>query len=299
MEFSIWSIWSISLKLLLYLCASIAIGGGFIRALTGDHEKLQRSIDRYWNLLVFTGIWGALSYFFVQVGAFVEEGFIGMFNMEFVHMLWQSVVGDALYYQVSGFLLIWISKMVYPISSVITLKIRREYLSAPLFVIGIALLCRSFSIVGHTAEYGWVFQLILSLHFMCITWWVGALFPLRSACRLLETQSLFTLMDGFGKLASVVVALLILSGATLVILFANGSLGIFTTAYGIILFGKFLLVGTILLIALYHKLRLVPALIDIPDAHISLERSISREIVIAILILLATATLTSVTGVSE
>ena len=296
MELSTWAILSVIFKFFLYLTTSIAVGAGFIRKLAGDDNILQRSIDRYWSILILSGIGIAMSYFFVQVGGFVEEGFEGILNMEYAIMLWQSSMGDAVNYQVLGFLLIWLSKFVYQWWGAINPKIKKEYLSIPVFLIGVFFLARSFSMVGHTAEYGLIFQLILSLHVICVAWWIGALFPLRRACQLLNTQSLFRLMDRFGKWASVVVTLLISSGATIVILFAKGSLDIFKTNYGLILLAKFLMVGFILLFALYHKLKLVPLLKQEANVHTVLRRSITKEIVIALLILVITATLTTAAG---
>lgn len=299
MELTSWELISVVFKLLIYISSSIAIGAGFIRKLAYNQEALRHSIDRYYAMTVFVGLFSSLSFFLLQVGAFAEEGIIGMFNGEFANMLWQSSLGDALDYQVLGFLLLWFGKSGAQLIEDIDPKIQTKYFSISTMIFGALILARSFSVVGHSVEYALIFQLILSLHFLCVAWWIGSLVPLKTACRVLERNALFQLMDTFGKFASVVVAVLIVSGTTLLVLFSDGKLAFFTTDYGLLLLAKLALVSAILVIALHHKLKLVPSLAKEVNANIVLERSIFREALVAIFILITTAILTIVVGTSN
>lgn len=297
MEITAWLLMSIILKFLLYASVSAVIGTGTLSLLTND-VKLLKHIDRYWSIAIWLGAFIAFAYFFVQVGAFAEEGISGMTNTIYIDMLWNSNLGNALDLQIIGLFFMWLAKTISQLVREIDQSVKVSYFFWGVFMLGGLTIARSFGVVGHTFEHGLFFQLILSLHFICVTWWVGALFPLRIACDLIEGKRLQFLMERFGKFATLVVGILIVSGATLIIVFSSGNLAFFTTDYGLLLLTKLFLVSAILMIALYHKLRLVPSLASNNNTHSRLKRSITREIVLAYFILFVTAMLTTAVGTS-
>ncbi|WP_196139316.1 copper resistance D family protein [Aliikangiella sp. G2MR2-5] len=299
MDISAWVLMSVLLKLGIYLCACVAIGAPFIRYLVltqalDKERQLEYSISRYYGRLIFLGATFSVFNFYVQVGAFAEQGVSGMFNADLAVMLWQSAVGDMMLFQLSGFLVIGVSQSVGQISVSQGLSFNSRYVSAVLFLTGLTLLALSFSMVGHTLEHGFMARIILSMHLLVVAWWIGTLFPLKSACRFLNVDSIFQLMEIFGKIASYIVAILVICGVTLVIVIADFKLDIFYQVYGWLLLAKLTLVAGMLMVALYHKLKLVPSLKEESGAALKLEKSISREILLAMMILLFTALLTLV-----
>jgi putative copper resistance protein D len=79
----------------------------------------------------------------------------------------------------------------------------------------------------------------------------------------------------------------------------NSVSALWLTEYGQILSAKLIVVTTILLLALYHKLRLVPGLLLQSEYPDRLARSIQIEMVLGFIILLTTAVLTTLVGPSH
>lgn len=152
----------------------------------------------------------------------------------------------------------------------------------------------SYAQVGHALGEPRVFlTVMLVLHLLAAAFWVGALVPLRRAAL---TPAGADILHYFGNVAAFGVAILIFAGTALAWLLAGSVTALFGTAYGLGLLLKVAIVAMLLGFATFNKLRLVPALrAEIPGAAHALRRSISMEMLAVVLILLATATLTSVT----
>ncbi len=152
----------------------------------------------------------------------------------------------------------------------------------------------SFAQVGHAlGEPRAALAVLLVLHLLAAAFWVGALIPLRRAA-LAPTGA--DLLHYFGNLAAGGVAALILAGTSLAWLLSGSVTALFGTAYGLGLLLKVAVVAVLLGFAAFNKLRLVPALrTEKPGADHALRRSVSMEMLAVVLILLATAVITSVT----
>ena len=100
----------------------------------------------------------------------------------------------------------------------------------------------------------------------------------------------------FGVIAAYAVGLLVAAGVTLSWLLSGSLSALFGTAYGWALLAKVALVTGLLGFAAFNKWRLVPALRSGDGmATAALRRSISAEMAVVVLILLVTATITSLT----
>ena len=152
----------------------------------------------------------------------------------------------------------------------------------------------SFSQVGHAlGEPRAALTVLLVLHLLAAAFWVGALIPLRRAAL---APAGADLLHYFGNLAAGGVATLILAGTSLAWLLSGYTTALFGTAYGLALLVKVAIVAVLLGFAAWNKVKLVPALrAEKPGAAHALRRSISMEMLAVVLILLATATITSVT----
>lgn len=152
----------------------------------------------------------------------------------------------------------------------------------------------SFSLVGHSlGEPRLVLGVLVASHVLAVAFWVGALLPLRRAA---TTPDGARLLHRFGVLASVAVAVLAVAGVAFA-WHVSGSLAAFLgAAWSWILIAKLAGVGGLLALAALNRWRLVPALAaGKPGTAATLRRSISIEIALVALVLLATATLTTVT----
>ncbi len=152
----------------------------------------------------------------------------------------------------------------------------------------------SFAQVGHAlGEPRAVLAVLFVLHLLAAAFWVGALVPLRRVAR---APTGADLLHHFGKVAAFSVAVLIVAGTLLAWLLSGSVIAMFGTGYGWALLLKVAIVAVLLGFAAFNKVRLVPALrAGNPGAAHALRRSISMEMLAVVLILLATATLTSVT----
>ncbi|UWR03212.1 CopD family protein [Ruegeria conchae] len=152
----------------------------------------------------------------------------------------------------------------------------------------------SFAQVGHSlGEPRAALAVLLVLHLLAAAFWVGALLPLRKAAL---TPTGADLLHHFGSVAGYGVAVLIVAGAALTCLLSGSVAALFGTAYGLGLLIKVVIVSALLGLAALNKLRFVPALrTEKRGAEIALRWSISMEMLAIVLILFATATLTSVT----
>lgn len=152
----------------------------------------------------------------------------------------------------------------------------------------------SYTQVGHTlGDPRGPLVALLTLHFLTAALWVGALMPLRRATRSPDGAEL---LHHFGVIAAFAVGLLVAAGVALSWLLSGSLSALFGTAYGWTLLTKVALVTGLLCLAALNKWRLVPALRSGDAlATAKLRRSISIEMFIVVLILLVTATITSVT----
>ena len=152
----------------------------------------------------------------------------------------------------------------------------------------------SFAQVGHAlGEPKAALAVLLVLHLLAAAFWVGALIPLRRAALSSDGSDL---LHHFGNLAVFGVAVLILAGTSLAWLLSGSFTALFGTAYGLGLLLKVALVAVLLGFAAANKVRLVPDLrAETPGAAHGLRRSILTEMLAVVLILLATAIITSVT----
>ena len=126
---------------------------------------------------------------------------------------------------------------------------------------------------GHGAAdegaLGWLHLGADITHLLAAGIWIGALCGLcllifRSATRMAAEHIHLShrALDGFARVGSIVVGLLIVSGlVNSWILIGPSKLGaLFTTLYGILLLGKLLLFGAMLLLAAANRFFLTPAL---------------------------------------
>ena len=160
--------------------------------------------------------------------------------------------------------------------------------------VGAVLIAVSYSFVGHSlGDPRWVLVGLLVVHLLAVAYWVAALLPLRRAARLPDGAAL---LHRFGMIASGTVTLLIAAGVSFAWLMSGSLEALLGTAYGRTLLGKVAVVSGLLGLAALNKLRLVPALErGNPGAGAALRRSIAWEGTAVALILLLTATLTTVT----
>ena len=164
-------------------------------------------------------------------------------------------------------------------------------------LVGSLLVAVSFAFTGHSVELGFLPRLLVAVHLVGVSYWVGAFYPLRGLTRGADLRRIATIMKRFGDIALFVVGALILAGALLLWIVLETPLALFASDYGRLLAVKLLFVVGLLSLAAANKLILTPALLtgDI-SASARLRISIDAELALGAIILTVTAVLTTVSG---
>ena len=179
----------------------------------------------------------------------------------------------------------------------VSLVTRRR--SGILALVGATAAATSFAWVGHAwaAVPGPASVVVLSVHIACVAFWLGALVPLWMQTEDEDLHRIAAITRSFGVAAIYVVAVLLLAGVLLLAVLLSAPSELWTSAYGRLVTIKLVAVAGFLSVAAFNKLRLTPRLVaEDRRAVIALRRSIRVEIAIALVILLLTASFTTVVG---
>lgn len=280
-------------KWVIYLSVAAVIGGTLMQYLIKGQPNLGISVTKYTGLGAVLGLIAVNINYFAQIGAFAENGLMGMFDAQMHAFLWPTQVGQTVLWRLIGFGLMLVASGL--------LLHKNRYLkkfSAVLAIISSLLIAVTFTFIGHSTELGLLAQGLILIHVLIIGSWIGAFYPLWKLCSTDDNIVIKNVMDTFGRLGIVIVILVLLSGMGMVWMLFDSPTELFSSDYGIAVTIKLCLVAIILLIAAWHKLVLVPKLtIANPSlAKQKLQKSIGLEAVIAVLILATTAVLSSVLG---
>lgn len=280
-------------KWVIYLSVAAVIGGTLMQYLIKGQPNLGISVTKYTGLGAVLGLIAVNINYFAQIGAFAENGLMGMFDAQMHAFLWPTQVGQTVLWRLIGFGLMLVASGL--------LLHKNRYLkkfSAVLAIISSLLIAVTFTFIGHSTELGLLDQGLILIHVLMIGSWIGAFYPLWKLCSTDDNIVIKNVMDTFGRLGIVIVILVLLSGMGMVWMLFDSPTELFSSDYGIAVTIKLCLVAIILLIAAWHKLVLVPKLtIANPSlAKQKLQKSIGLEAVIAVLILATTAVLSSVLG---
>ncbi len=299
METSAWSLALVLCKWLMYIGQAAAVGGAFTTLWIRSAALDEAVSARYRNPVVagcLLGLFASTFGFFLQVGAFAENGLSGMFDTGMISLLWQTPVGTSTVYRVVGIAVLTLAAVITTSGHSASAKsTHRTIALGAAYLVGTGITGLSFNLVGHTAETGLVTRLLASVHVLAVLWWIGSLYPLWLSCRTHHRHKLQSVMHQFGRAAMAVVLLLIVAGVVMILQLVGSVQAMIATPYGLSLSAKLILVAAILLLAAHHKWRLVPALATTSSTQ-TLSRSIALEGAVAIAILLVTAILSTALG---
>lgn len=297
MEMYLWNAAIVLTKVLFYTGFAAATGYTFFAsAQRGSHRNQgvyeNHSFPLLTLILVLLALMANTVWFFARVGAMVEGGVRGAFDPDIVGIMWNSAIGETALIRGAGLLAI---SGIILVSLLTRTTCTRQRVESALLIVALITLAYSFLLLGHVSELGLVQQMLLLLHVFVMAWWLGALYPLKLACRSFSNNGLKEAMRIFGKQASYMVSLLIIAGVVLSATLVGSVNALLHSGYGQTLIVKLTLVVIILSIAARNKLVLVP-LIENGNGRQLLARSISLEMWVAFAILLITAGLSSVVG---
>lgn len=285
-DVSLWLPALVFVKLLLYLALSTTLGGLFLLSQNQDLPRLRHSVWRYVLWGCGLGLLAAISQFFLQTGQFADSGLAGMWDSAIMGILWNSPIGTSLQIYAITWLLIGILLLL------IKHRTSRFYWLLALLALVLPIV---FTLTGHTAEQSIWIRIILYLHAVIALWWMGSLFPLWRSCKEVSVIPLQRLMHRFGVIAAGFVPLLLVAGITVAYQLTGSIENLLNSTHGQWLLLKVLLVMVLLGLAALHKFRLVPQLRS-PHVVKRLQRSISIEMAVGLLVLLVTSLLSTAFG---
>lgn len=299
MQASSWELAVLVCKFLFYLGVAGTAGCGLMLGFYYDgSRRMLRFLLIYGLVAALIGFQAVLVNFLIQVGMINSQGLAGMFDWTMASILLDTAQGDSTLLRLAGFAVIiatlaialWRSQLLSATPSVGF----RLWTLRPAFL-ALLMIAVSFRLIGHVSVHGGLAQLAITLHSLAFALWVGALLPLLLLCHWQSQDSLPLTMRRFGDQAMMVVAVLLASGIGLLFALLNSPMELLNTSYGQSLLVKVGLVGLLLGLAALNRFVLVPRLQQ-PGTNLSLRRAIKMEILMATLILLLTAFLSTLVG---
>jgi putative copper resistance protein D len=207
--------------------------------------------------------------------------FSGLWDERLQKLAWGGAAGTAMRLRLSGLLLVLVG-----------LQGRR--MADVLCVAGALVLAVAFTLIGHTLDHPhrMALALLLLVHLLSMTFWFGAIWPLRQVVIHEAPATAGAALTRFSRVAVWIVPGVLLAGATLVVLLVPGW-SVFGQPYGQLLLAKMAGFGALLGFAAWNKLRLTPALLQNNSAAAPrLRRSLTVEYLIIATVLGITAVMT-------
>ncbi|MEN3791985.1 CopD family protein [Fulvimarina sp. MAC3] len=270
-------------KALSYAAAFLALGGALFAAVFPKLPiRVQTGLVRTTAAAAVAGLLFLVVRIGLRAARISGMGVEGMTDPTMVLIVWESPLGTAVFVQALGFFLTLAVLLRGPIPQTLS-------------VIGATLIAIAFTEVGHSlGDERALLATFLAVHILTGAFWVGALYPLFRASSDVDEGP--AILERFGRIASASVLILVLAGTAFAYISVGSLSALINTAYGLLLLAKIALVALLLGLAAVNKMRLVPGIATgVPGAVPAFRHSVMFEACLVALILLVTATLTSIT----
>jgi copper resistance protein D len=281
-----WDLGAVIVKALLYAATLTAAGIVFFLYYGNSDldEDERRSLCRAALMLIAASVMAGAARIVVTAGSMGGDG-ASMLDVNLIGMVWHAGEGRAFVVRAAGWLF----------AAPVLWSQRRP---GAITIAGAAAAAMSFSLMGHAHATGAAWPvLLMSVHLLCAAFWIGALWPLLRLTRHGEARRVASAARRFGAAAAGAVGVLVAAGIVVLWKLLGDVSELWDSGYGRIVCVKLSLVALLLGCAAFNKLRLTPRLLAGDAGAVrSLRVSISMELVLAGLILAATAALTTLTG---
>ncbi len=296
---NIWDLASLFCKLSVYFGMASVAGASLFLVLYSDNRRQTVMPVLYYSLFgALLGFQGAAFNFPVQIGTINGNGLAGMLDWSMGKMLLETQLGDVTLYRLLGFA-VAASVSGYFLAKTSRLnQAPRAMFFRPMFTANalvLMVLAFSFPLTGHVSVLSDWFRFLLALHVIAFAFWIGLLWPFMVLARTPEIALMQTKLRAFGKHAIGLLLVLVLAGGLMLWQLIGSVSELYYSSYGLTMTLKLLSFIGILMIATYHKLRLVPALVDLEGAA-KFHSSVGLELSAALLILVFTSYLSTLVG---
>jgi putative copper export protein len=170
--------------------------------------------------------------------------------------------------------------------------------------IGAVIAACAFALTGHTSELPQrpLLAALLCVHLLLVSFWFGALLPLIICSRREARADAVALLRSFSSVAGWLVPCIGIAGLTMAITLIPAAAG-WREMYGLLLLGKMAAFGVLLLLAIWNRWRVVPAMANQETQEVAaagatqtLRRTITFEYLLLVAVLATTAVLTTFYG---
>jgi putative copper resistance protein D len=277
---------SVLLRALGFIAMFQAAGAAVFLTLFGSRVPVAAApIVRLARIVTVLAIALVLAHYSLEA-ARLGGDFSAVFDGQLQQLAWKTAPGTAVCLRVSGLLLVMAGLA----------RTGGRFASGALSIVGALVLVAAFTRIGHTVDHPHRFVLasLLAVHLVSVTFWFGALWPLRQVVTLETSATAAAVLERFSRIAIWMVPGLLLAGASLVLLLVPG-FAVFAQPYGQLLLFKMAGFSVLLGFGALNKLRLTPALRqNVPSASGRLQRSLAIEYLIIGGVLTITAVMTGI-----
>ena len=289
-EYWMWATWFT--KVVLYLSVAFVLGGAFCYFLLRHYLELKESILKYITIGAGLGLISSTLGFFILIGSFANTGITGMWNPTYINILLNTPTGHIHILRSMSFALLLLL-MVVKLSRN---KAQFSITESSIFGVLLIPIIFSFSQLGHVANLTLLAQILLSIHIIVMSLWMGSLYPLWKTSREISGLPLKDRMHLFGRIAAFIVGILIACGTSIALLLFKDFNTLINTPYGHGFIVKILFVMGIILLAAFNKWYFTPRLQN-PKFAKHLGYAIVFEMSLGLIILLTTSYITTVVGI--
>ena len=279
-------------KVFLYLSVAFVVGGFFCYVLLRQYLVIKESLLKYITIGAGLGLISSTLGFFILNGSFANSGLIGMLDLTYLNILINTPTGQIQIIRSISFALLLIIMLV----KLSRRKMEVSITESTIFIILLTPILFSFSQLGHVANLPFFAQILLSVHVLFMSLWMGSLYPLWKISRKLSGLPLKDRMHIFGRIAAFIVAILIVCGTSIAFLLFKDINSLINTPYGLGFIIKILFVMSILMLAAFNKWYFTPRLQN-PKFAKNLSYAILFEMFLGFSILLTTGYITTVVGI--
>ena len=279
-------------KVALYLSIAFVIGGAFCYVLLGRYVEIKKTILKYITIGAGLGSVSSTLGFFILIGSFANSGLSGMWDRTYINILLNTPTGHIHILRSMSFALLLLL-MVVKLSRN---KAQFSITESSIFGVLLIPIIFSFSQLGHVANLTLLAQILLSIHIIVMSLWMGSLYPLWITSREISGLPLKDRMHLFGRIAAFIVGILIACGTSIALLLFKDFNTLINTPYGHGFIIKILFVMGIILLAAFNKWYFTPRLQN-PKFAKHLGYAILFEMSLGLIILLTTSYITTVVGI--
>ena len=279
----VWIFLNPIIKMAFYISAFCSVGT-YIYLIHFNRFLENKQKSYCFSLIKRSSIIGCIISFlsFLSIPGNMGGDLKSIIDPELIQLTLETISGKAALLSLLGFIIIYFSCL------------KQSIVFYLLSFVGISTLLLSFVIFGHSTKHGLAGQFLIIVHLVGLSYWIGALLPLRKMCNFIDNEKLKIVAHLFGIYAIGYVGVLITAGLIFSYILLGNISALISTDYGNILLIKMIVVSTLLSLGAINKFNIIPNLsIDQNLGLKKLKKSIQIEILCVLLIFFLTSLLTT------